>query len=101
MYAVIFKAEIDEIDQAYSETAQRMRALAMNKYGCREVTSCTEGKFEITISYWPDKERIRAWKNDPEHRQAQALGKSKWYKSYQVQVVEILHQYGSGTSGPD
>jgi heme-degrading monooxygenase HmoA len=97
MYAVIFKAEIDKIDPAYLETVQRMRALAMNKYGCCELTSCTEGKFEITISYWPNTAQIRAWKNDPEHQQAQALGKSKWYKSYQVQVVEILHQYGSST----
>ena len=64
---------------------------------CIEFTSCTEGNTEIAISYWPNKESIRAWKNNPEHQQAQELGKSKWYKSYQVQIVEVLNQYESNT----
>ena len=97
MYAVIFKAEIKKFDESYSEIASRMRELAINKYGCIDFTSCTEGNSEIAISYWPSREHIQAWKNNPEHQQAQSLGKSKWYKSYQVQVVEVLHQYGSNT----
>lgn len=95
MYAVIFKAEVNKLDKAYSEMASRMRELAINEYGCTEFTSCMEGNSEIAISYWPSKEAIQAWKNNPEHQQAQALGKSKWYKSYQVQVVEVLNQYGN------
>jgi len=95
MYAVIFKAEVNKLDKAYSEMASRMRELAINEYGCTEFTSCMEGNSEIAISYWPSKEAIQVWKNNPEHQQAQALGKSKWYKSYQVQVVEVLNQYGS------
>lgn len=95
MYAVIFRAEVKEFDRLYSDMASRMRELAINEYGCIEFSSCTEGNSEIAISYWPSKEAIHAWKNNPEHKQAQALGKSKWYQSYQVQVVEVLHQYGS------
>ena len=101
MYAVIFKAEINEIDQLYSDTADRMRELAINEYGCTEFTSCTEGAFEIAISYWPSREHIKAWKSNPEHRQAQKLGKSRWYKSYQVQVVEVLNQYVSSKAQID
>ncbi|MGB5326237.1 MAG: antibiotic biosynthesis monooxygenase [Pseudomonadales bacterium] len=97
MYAVIFKAEVNEIDEAYSAMASRMRELAINEYGCTEFTSCMEGNNEIAISYWPSKEAIKAWKNNSEHQQAQALGKSKWYKSYQVQVVEVLKQYSNNT----
>ncbi len=97
MYAVIFKAEVNEFDETYSEMASRMRELAISEYGCTEFTSCTEGKKEIAISYWPSKEAIQSWKNNPEHKQVQALGKSKWYQSYQVQVVEVLHKYGSNT----
>ena len=97
MYAVIFKAEVKEFDESYSEMANRMRELAFNEYGCIQFTSCTEGKSEIAISYWPSKEAIQAWKNNPEHKQAQTLGQSKWYQSYQVQIVEVLHQYGNKT----
>ena len=93
MYAVIFRAEINELDEAYADMAARMRDLAINKYGCVEFTAMTEGKQEIAISYWDDQEQIKAWKQDPEHRKAQKLGRSKWYKSYRVQVVEIIRDY--------
>ena len=94
MYAVIFRAEINELDEAYAEMAARMRDLAMNKYGCAEFTAVTEGKQEIAISYWDNQDQIKAWKQDPEHREAQKRGRSKWYKSYQVQVVEVIRDYG-------
>ena len=90
MYAVIFKAQIKELDAQYSKMAERMRALAINEYGCTEFTACTEGKNEIAISYWPTLEHIKAWHQNPEHKVAQDLGRSKWYASYQVQVTEVL-----------
>jgi heme-degrading monooxygenase HmoA len=93
MYAVIFRAEINETDSAYSEMAAQMRDLAKNKYGCIEFTSVTEGTNEIAISYWHSLEQIALWKNDVNHVAAQELGRSKWYKKYQVQVVEIIREY--------
>jgi len=93
MYAVIFRAEINEIDSAYSEMAAQMRDLAKNKYGCIEFTAITEGANEIAISYWQSLEQIELWKNDVNHRVAQEQGRSKWYKDYQVQVVKIIREY--------
>ncbi len=93
MYAVIFKAEIAELDEEYSTTAARMRELALQNYGCLEFTACTEGRQEVAISYWPSQEHIQRWKQDPEHQAAQARGQDKWYRSYQVQVVELLREY--------
>ena len=84
MYAVIFRAEIRKRDKDYSEMAVHMRDLAADKYGCLEFYSVTEGNQEIAISYWENQEQIRAWKQDPEHRAAQELGRSKWYESYHV-----------------
>lgn len=99
MYAVIFKAEIKALDEQYFTLAARMRELAIDQYGCLEFHSCTEGANEIAISYWQNKEQIRAWKNNIEHQQAQQLGKAKWYTSYKVQIVEIIEQYDSNANG--
>ena len=93
MYAVIFRAEINKIDDAYSKMASQMRSLAENKYGCTEFTSVVEGNKEIAISYWQSQEQIVQWKNDINHLVAQELGRSKWYKDYQVQVVEVIREY--------
>ncbi len=95
MYAVIFKAETNKLDSRYSEMALQMRELAINKYGCKEFISVTENNQEIAISYWNTLKEIEVWKKDKEHLKAQENGKNKWYKSYNVQVVEILREYGS------
>lgn len=94
MYAVIFRAEINFLDPEYAETGSRLRDLAINHYGCTEFISAIEGHYEIAISYWPDLDSIQAWKENLEHQKAQRLGKSGWYQSYQVQVVEVLREYG-------
>ncbi len=97
MYAVIFRAEINELDEKYNSTAKHMRELAISKYGCSEFISRTEGSLEIAISYWETLEQIQEWKNDKEHIKAKHLGKRKWYKSYTVQVVEIIREYNEIT----
>lgn len=97
MYAVIFRAEIKELDESYSEMAEIMRSLAIDKYGCSEFSAVIEGKQEIAVSYWKNKELINQWKQDAQHLVAQDLGRSKWYKSYQVQVVEIIREYSENT----
>ncbi len=97
MYAVIFRAEIKELDDDYAATAQRLRALAMSRYQCIEFVSCTEGSSELAVSYWPSREAILAWRDDPEHQAAQQLGKSRWYRSYQVDIVEVLRHTDSAS----
>ncbi|WP_422138380.1 antibiotic biosynthesis monooxygenase family protein [Endozoicomonas sp. ALC020] len=93
MYAVIFRATVKQLDQEYLELAQRMRELALDEYGCIEFIASTEGDQELAISYWPDKNSIHAWKNNPEHLIAQKKGKALWYLDYQVEIVEVLHKY--------
>ena len=95
MLAVIFTAKVNELDDEYAETAVRMRDLALEKYGCTEFIASTEGDMEIAISYWENEGQIKAWKQNPEHLAAQAKGKSKWYQSYSVKVVEVIREYGA------
>ncbi len=93
MFAVIFKAEVLHFDDDYAQTAARLRELALTEYGCVDFISLTEGQYEITISYWQNEEQILRWKNNVEHTKAQELGRTKWYKSWHVQVVEVMREY--------
>jgi heme-degrading monooxygenase HmoA len=94
MYAVIFTAEIAELDEEYTRTATHLRQLAIEQYGCRDFVSCTEGTREIAVSYWDTAEQIRAWKQDPQHLAAQRMGRDKWYRTWSVEVVEVRRAYG-------
>ena len=95
MFAVIFKAEIKQLDHTYFESSTRMRELAISDYGCKEFSIVTEGNREIAISYWDNEEQIILWKQDPEHLVVQELARTRWYRSYKVEIVEIRREYSS------
>jgi heme-degrading monooxygenase HmoA len=93
MFAVIFHADIAQLDDEYFATAKQMRELALTQYGCLDFIAITEGEREIAISYWPSLEHIRQWKQNAEHLHAQQAGRGRWYKSYKVEVVEVVRRY--------
>jgi heme-degrading monooxygenase HmoA len=93
MYVVIFRAKIRRLDDEYFAVEKRMRELAIDQFGCAEFHSVTEGENEVTLSWWPDEESIRAWKSDPEHLLAQREGRERWYESYSVEVALVQRKY--------
>ncbi|WP_371185290.1 antibiotic biosynthesis monooxygenase [Thalassotalea maritima] len=93
MYAVIFTATTAVLDDEYHSTVAIMRDLAMTKYGCLDFVALSDGMKEIAISYWPNEQSIKHWKNDPQHWLAQHNGQDRWYDSYRVEVVEIKRVY--------
>ena len=94
MYAVIFTAtlKLDHVDEEYSNTSDRLRALAFADYNCQRFECTTEGDREIAVSYWSSLEDIREWKNDPEHQAAQQMGKDRLYESWQVKIAEVINR---------
>jgi len=87
MFAVIFKAKVKKLDKEFFETAERLRKIAFEEYGCLGMKSETKDGIETTISYWPSVEHIKRWKQNPEHLKAQKQA-SKWYESYEVRIEE-------------
>lgn len=95
MFVVIFRATILDLDAQYQTMAERMRVLALSEFGCIEFDSYCEDGQEVALSYWKAEADIKAWRAHPEHIEAQALGKKKWYKDYSVQVAKIEREYAS------
>ena len=54
MFVVIFRATVRQFDETYSQTAARMRELALTEFGCLGFHAVTEGPHEVSLSYWPD-----------------------------------------------
>ncbi|WP_428587904.1 antibiotic biosynthesis monooxygenase family protein [Pseudodesulfovibrio sp.] len=87
-WTVIFTSVRTDRDGGYAETAGRMLELARSMPGFLGVDSARE-EVGITVSYWDSPEAIRAWREHPEHRAAQARGRKEWYASFTTRVCKV------------
>ncbi len=95
-YAVIFTSIRNDGDaEAYAKTAQRMLELAAQQPGFLGVESVSDPSGTgLTVSYWSDLDSIQKWHALAEHREAQRLGKEKWYAQFQLRVCCVEREYG-------
>ena len=93
MIVVIFRATMRMVDAEYVQVAARLRALALDEFGCLDFHSVTEGRTEIALSYWESPAALAAWRAHPEHLRAQEAGRERWYHSYSVEVATLTRSY--------
>jgi heme-degrading monooxygenase HmoA len=94
-YAVVFASIRTPADQVgYDSTADRMVELASSQPGFLGIDS-TRGAdgLGITVSYWSSLESIDAWREQAEHRIAQAMGREKWYEHFSLRICRVERAY--------
>ena len=91
-YAVIFTSKLRNEADGYGETAQKMYALAKKQPGYLGFKSVRED-IGITISYWKTTDDILSWKENIEHKEAQARGINEWYASYEIEICLVERRY--------
>lgn len=57
----------------------------------------TKGKY-LSLSTWRDEAAVRAWREQADHRMAQARGKGGIFADYRIRVAQVLRDY-TMTSG--
>ena len=87
--AVIFTTEQSDDLDGYALMAERMETLARQQPGFLGIESVRNGARGVTVSYWRDLDAIRAWRDHPEHLEAQRLGRERWYRNWRLRVVEV------------
>jgi heme-degrading monooxygenase HmoA len=92
-YAVIFTSLRTDEDAGYGVMAERMVELAQRQSGFLGMESARDG-VGITVSYWRDLESIRHWKAELEHKEAQRLGREKWYSAFKTRIARVERDYG-------
>ena len=94
-YAVIFTSQRTDADAAgYDAMADHMAELAAAQPGFLGIESVrgTTG-VGITVSYWDSLEAIRRWRDQAEHRVAQAQGKATWYARFHLRICRVERAY--------
>jgi heme-degrading monooxygenase HmoA len=94
MIVVLFFSKLTEqAGDEYVATDQRLMEKARTAPGFVDVKSFSAADGErLTIVWWKDLETLRAWREDPEHRAAQAKGRALWYRYYDMEVAEVVRE---------
>ena len=91
-YAVIFTSQMSDSIEGYSEMSDKMVELAKKQKGFLGIDSA-RSEIGITVSYWESLESIKNWKLNAEHTIARNLGRTQWYKSYDLKICKVLRTY--------
>jgi len=74
----------------YRTMATRMDELARSMPGFLDAKSFTADDGErVTLVTFADQASQRAWREHPEHREAQRAGRGRFYVEYSLQVGEV------------
>ncbi|MDT0555681.1 antibiotic biosynthesis monooxygenase family protein [Patiriisocius hiemis] len=91
-YAVIFTNTLTEKTEGYEKMAKQMETLARQQPGFLGFESARD-TIGISISYWDSLKAISNWKEDIEHKKAQHLGITNWYKNYTLRICKVEREY--------
>src|SRR3954447_12739954 len=97
--AVIFtsrrRQDASAASDGYAEMALRMDALARQQPGFRDMLTVRGADgVGITVATFDDEAAAVAWKQHPEHLEAQRLGRERFYDWYRLEITDVTRAYG-------
>jgi heme-degrading monooxygenase HmoA len=92
-YAAIFSSVRTAIDEGYYAMNDRLFE-ELSKIPGYLGHESARNEVGITVSYWADLEALKQWRDLPLHKDAQRLGREKWYEAYKVRICKVEKDYG-------
>jgi heme-degrading monooxygenase HmoA len=98
MIAVIFEVEPREgLTQSYLDHAAILKPTLDKMDGFISVerfeSLAQPGKY-LSLSFWRDEEAVKGWRNTPEHRHTQGIGRTQVFTDYRLRVASVVRDYG-------
>ena len=95
MVVVVFKIthRPDLPVSEYEATATRMLELVSSIEGFLGMDYAELEGGELLIARFESHEALAAWRNHPEHREAQRLGRERFFASYRIEVCDSVRSY--------
>lgn len=48
----------------------------------------------LSLGFFDNEDAIKTWRNTPEHRIAQELGRTRYFADYRLRIAEVRRDYG-------
>ena len=90
---IVFRSRLCEgVADAYGPHAERIheRAVAMPGFVSAKDFASDDGE-RLALIEWNGEAELRAWRDLPEHKTAQEMGRARYYASYSLDVCEVAH----------
>lgn len=98
MIAVIFEAmPIEARRDDYFAWAEQLRRHLADQPGFISIErfqSLSKPNKVLSLSFWQDEASVRLWREQSDHRQAQADGRTEIFEDYRLRVAQVLRDYG-------
>src|SRR5262245_36262833 len=94
MMVVVFRSRLRAgIDEEYGRRGEEMASLAeaMPGFVASKDFLAEDGE-RVAIIEFRSRAELEAWGNHPDHRAPQAVGRSRFYEQYSLQVCELLRE---------
>lgn len=95
MIITVFRSRLRrEHEEEYTRVAAQMKVLARAMPGFVSMkTFVAEDGERVSIVEFASQAAHDAWRNHPRHREAQRLGREKFYSSFRIQVCRVERDY--------
>ena len=95
MVVVVFRSRLKpgiekEIEAADARMAEL--AAAMPGYVSYRQYASSDGE-GVAVVEFESHETVAAWRAHPEHREAQRLGRERWFSEYRITVCDAVRDY--------
>jgi heme-degrading monooxygenase HmoA len=88
---ILFRSKLtDEAGEDYQAMNAELETLVRQNPGFVDVKSYkAEDGERLTVVWWRDEASLTEWRNLMRHREAQSIGRQKWYEYYEIDVATI------------
>jgi heme-degrading monooxygenase HmoA len=95
MVVVVFRSRLKPgIEKEIEETDSRMAALAATMPGYVSYRQYASADGDgVAVVEFESHETAAAWRAHPEHREAQRLGRERWFSEYRITVCDVARDY--------
>jgi len=95
MVVVVFRSRLKPgIEKEVEETDARMEAIARTMPGFVSYSQYASPDGEgVAVVEFESQETAAAWRAHPEHREAQQLGRERWFAEYRITVCDVVRDY--------
>ena len=95
MVITIFRSRLrPEHREEYERWGKKIHELAVKMPGFISIkTFAADDGERVSVVEFESEETMLAWRNQPDHRMAQELGRKLFYSEYRIQICQPLRDY--------